>query len=167
MKMKTVAVLSILGIALTLSLTSSANSYNLNEEDATKKSKRVKAVVKQDSTYLFVDTPAQFMRGQSDLQTFVDQNLKASADNQVIVKIRFVIERYGSVSNLSIIEGTEHAAESKAALEVTRNTLQWRPARINEYAVGSVNELTFEFNKKTGFLSKKTLVSLKTNVAKQ
>jgi hypothetical protein len=144
---------------LMLALVANTHASN-NDDDEKNKAAKKKIVVNQDSVYRWVETPAQFMRGITDLQTFADRNLSIKPNRQATVKIQFVIERYGLVSNVAVVEGAEYTEESHAAIQLIKDTILWKPAQVQFYAVGSVNEIVFEFGKKGKYLGRKTILTM-------
>lgn len=115
------------------------------EDEKTKRSK--KTTINRDSVYVAVESPAVFPGGQVALAKFIGKNMikpKTSRKNEKVV-VKFVVERYGEVSKVHVIEGAENTDLSAEAIRVVRLMNYWIPAKLQGTDVASYNTVSIGF----------------------
>lgn len=91
--------------------------------------------------YRKVEKPAEFPGGQSDLVRYFQRNLRYPTnqdDMQSIVRITFVVDTFGNLRNLCVINNLEPNYLSpfdSAALTMFQNMPNWVPAELNKRKV--------------------------------
>lgn len=110
-------------------------------------------VVEDDNKYVYeyseVDIKAQFAGGDAEMLKWISHNIRypesASANEiQGRVLVKFVIEKNGAVTNLSIVRGVDNALD-KEALRVVRNMPNFTPAKKNGLVVRSYYMIPITF----------------------
>lgn len=96
-----------------------------------------------------VDQQAQFPGGQSALFKFIGSNVKypplAQENNiQGRVLVKFVVEKDGSISNVSVIKGVDNSLD-KEAIRVVKAMPKWTPAKLNGNIVRSYYTIPITF----------------------
>ena len=91
--------------------------------------------VNQDSIYADVDQYAQFPGGLDNFYRFLGRNIRYPTDardakQQGRVKIQFVIEKNGSLSNIIVIRGVSPSIYAEA-IRVLKMSPKWIPAKKN------------------------------------
>jgi hypothetical protein len=116
------------------------------EED--KNTQKIKKLaVNRDSVYVLVDSPASFPGGQEALAKFISNNLvkpKGSHKNEKVL-IRFVVERYGEITKVHVVEGESNTELSVEAIKVVRLMNFWTPAKLQGVDVSSYNTLAIGY----------------------
>jgi protein TonB len=100
-----------------------------------------------EQIYQIVDVQPEFPGGYQKLKEYIATNTvypNNLEDEQLVGKIylRFVIEKDGSVSNVTILRGM-HPLMDKEAIRVIKSMPNWNPARINGEKVASYFTIPF------------------------
>lgn len=86
-----------------------------------------------DTIFLVVEKPAEYPGGLDSMFTFIGRNLKyptsaRRSDVEGVVYVAFVIEKNGSVSNISVVKGIHPECDAEAARVVSLFP-NWKPGR--------------------------------------
>ncbi len=86
---------------------------------------------KSDTTWVKVDVEPQFPGGVGKLYHFLEKNVKypdEDRQNNVtgIVRVAFVVEKDGSLSNIRVIKSLSATADAEA-IRVMNSSPKWRP----------------------------------------
>jgi periplasmic protein TonB len=95
------------------------------------------------------NSDSTFVGGMTEMQRFIQENIRypQEAIEQNIqgrVKVKFVVEKDGTVSYAEIVKSVDHRLD-KEALRVVRSMPKWEPAYIKGKPVRSVNHLPINF----------------------
>ncbi|WP_044172482.1 energy transducer TonB [Flectobacillus major] len=107
---------------------------------------REMVVIDRDSIYTDVDEVASFQGGNENMKRFIAQNLvrpKGSKGETVLVK--FLIERYGEINKVHIVESSGNPLVSAEAIRVIKKMGAWNPAKVNGVEVASFYVLPISF----------------------
>ncbi len=87
-----------------------------------------------DSSFFFVqiDTMPSFPGGEAGMWNFIFSNLKYPADARAaradgLVRVQFIVETDGSLSEIELIEAPPHLSLGEEALRVVRMMPRWKP----------------------------------------
>jgi periplasmic protein TonB len=95
------------------------------------------------------NSDSTFVGGMTEMQRFIQENIRypQEAIEQNIqgrVKVKFVVEKDGTVSYAEIVKSVDHRLD-KEALRVVRSMPKWEPAYSKGKPVRSVNHLPINF----------------------
>ena len=104
---------------------------------------------KVDEIFQAVEQPAEFPGGQSALNKWLSQNIRypeAAQQNGVSgrVVVRFVVEKDGSISGVSVLKGVDKDLDNEA-IRVVKRMPKWQAGKNNGQAVRSYFTLPVTF----------------------
>jgi protein TonB len=84
---------------------------------------------------VFVDEEAEYLGGYANMMKFIQEHLvypqgDIEMGTQGRVTLKFVVEKNGEISNVSIIQSLSPDCD-KAAIKVVRSMPNWKPGRNN------------------------------------
>ncbi|MCH5214682.1 MAG: energy transducer TonB [Muribaculaceae bacterium] len=103
-----------------------------------------------DKIYESVDEPAEFPGGTAAINKWLWSNLRypeAAQENGVQgrVIVRFVVEKDGSIANITVLKGVDKDLDSEA-VRVVKRMPNWIPGRKNGEAVRSYYIMPITFS---------------------
>jgi TonB family protein len=145
------AILAILSAALVLSVSSCSNSGKITPNNENEVSAlQSEPLPDDDQVYLEVDELPVFKGGEAGLLKYVAENTKYPEEakkNNITGKVllKFVVEKDGSVSNVSVLQGVNYLLDSAAFQVVSSLPRFEKPARKNgqDVAVQFMLPVTF------------------------
>lgn len=104
---------------------------------------------KEEQIFVAVEQPAQFPGGQSALMKWLNNNIRypeAAQQNDIQgrVIVKFVVEKDGSIGNVSIAKGVDKDLD-REAIRVVKKMPRWQPGKNNGVAVRSYFNLPVTF----------------------
>ena len=104
---------------------------------------------KPEEIFQAVEQPAEFPGGQSKLMSWLSSNIRypdAAQQNgiQGRVIVKFVVEKDGSISNVSVQKGVDKDLDNEA-IRVVKKMPKWQPGKNNGQAVRSYFTLPVTF----------------------
>jgi len=100
--------------------------------------------------YKDVDQSADYPGGMAALRKFLGENFDTSlmegGEGQLRAKLKFVVERDGSVSGVVIEEKSPNADFNNEAIRVVKKLKKWTPAKRNGESVRSYYSVPFTMN---------------------
>lgn len=104
---------------------------------------------KEEQIFVAVEQPAQFPGGQAALMKWLNNNIRypeAAQQNDIQgrVIVKFVVERDGSIGNVSIAKGVDKDLD-REAIRVVKKMPKWQPGKNNGVAVRSYFNLPVTF----------------------
>lgn len=89
--------------------------------------------VKEEEIFIYVDEPASFPGGVSNMHEYIKRNTRypqTAIENGVegIVHVTFVVEKDGSLTNIEVSRGIEYSLD-KEAVRCVKSMPRWNPAR--------------------------------------
>jgi protein TonB len=100
--------------------------------------------------YKDVDQSADYPGGMGALRKFLGENFDTSlmegGEGQLRAKLKFVVERDGSVSGVVIEEKSPNADFNNEAIRVVKKLKKWTPAKRNGESVRSYYSVPFTMN---------------------
>lgn len=100
--------------------------------------------------YKDVDQSAEYPGGMGSLRKFLGENFDTSlmegGEGQLRAKLKFVVERDGTVSNVVIEEKSPNGDFNSEAIRVVKKLKKWTPAKRNGESVRSYYSVPFTMN---------------------
>jgi protein TonB len=100
--------------------------------------------------YKDVDQSADYPGGMAALRKFLGENFDTSlmegGEGQLRAKLKFVVERDGSVSGVVIEEKSPNSDFNNEAIRVVKKLKKWTPAKRNGESVRSYYSVPFTMN---------------------
>jgi protein TonB len=96
---------------------------------------------KFDKVFTKVEQPAEFPGGERSFQNYLQRNLKVAPlaphlKAEQIVKVKFIVDKLGSVSTVFVINPDDvHPEVAQEAVRFIRRGPKWQPAKQNGIAV--------------------------------
>ena len=109
----------------------------------------VKPQVSTTQVYTQVDQPAEYPGGMSALRRFLGENFDttvAEGEGKLTAKLKFVVERDGTVSSITIADKSGNADFDSEAQRVVKKLKKWAPAKLNGETVRSYYQVPFTMN---------------------
>ncbi|MFY7827441.1 MAG: energy transducer TonB [Flectobacillus sp.] len=104
------------------------------------------APVDRDSIYHEVDIAPSFPGGDESIRRFIAQNLiKPKGSKGEVVLVKFLVERYGEISKVHIVESNGDPQISAEAIRVVKKMGSWNPGKIRGVEVASYYVLPVRF----------------------
>ncbi len=100
----------------------------------------VKAPVNTNEVYAEVDQSAEYPGGLGSFRKYVGENIDSSnmeGEGQLTVKLRFIVERDGSVSDVKVMQKSGNSEFDSEAVSVVKRQKKWKPAKLNGESVRS------------------------------
>lgn len=94
----------------------------------------VKAPVNTNEVYAEVDQSAEYAGGINAFRKYVGENIDSSnmeGEGQLTVKLRFIVERDGSVSDVKVVQKSGNSDFDSEAVSVVKRQKKWKPAKLN------------------------------------
>lgn len=110
-------------------------------------SPKLLGTINDSTTYLWVDKPAEF---KGDYTKFLKSNLKYPKDaikNKIegTVRVKFVVEKDGSINNITIVRGIYPSLDEEALRVVKLTAEKWRQGKHEGNSVRTWKNLSIEF----------------------
>jgi protein TonB len=100
--------------------------------------------------YKDVDQSAEYPGGMGALRKFLGDNFDTSlmegGEGQLKAKLKFVVEKDGTVSNVTIEEKSPNSDFNSEAMRVVKKLKKWTPAKRNGESVRSYYSVPFTMN---------------------
>ncbi|QIG90527.1 TonB family protein [Chryseobacterium sp. POL2] len=99
-----------------------------------------KPAVSTTEVYAEVDQSAEYPGGLASFRKYVGENIDSSnmeGEGQLTVKLRFIVERDGSVSDVKITQKSGNSDFDSEAVSVVKRQKKWKPAKLNGESVRS------------------------------
>lgn len=103
----------------------------------------------EEKIFTAVEQPAEFPGGMSALMKFLSSNIRypeqaAANDIQGKVTVRFVVERDGSIGQVTVLKGVDKSLD-REAIRVVKSMPKWQAGKNNGVAVRSYFTLPVTF----------------------
>ena len=121
----------------------------VTEQVVVKEPVPVKEEKKEEEIFVAVEQPAEFPGGQAALMKWLSQNIRypeAAQQNDIQgrVIVKFVVEKDGSISQVTVARGVDKDLD-REALRVVKKMPKWQPGKNNGVAVRSYFNLPVTF----------------------
>ncbi len=89
-----------------------------------------------DKVYTYYEKKASFPGGEEELKRFIERNIRfpelaKESGREGIVRVRFVVEKDGSISNIEVIKDEIGYGADHESIRVISSMPRWTPATIN------------------------------------
>lgn len=126
-----------------------ADKFKAVQEQVVVKEEPKEEPKKEEEIFVAVEQMAEFKGGQSALMKYLNSNIRypelaAQNDIQGKVIVRFVVEKDGSIGQVSIVKGVDKSLD-KEAIRVVKGMPKWQPGKNNGVAVRSYFTLPVTF----------------------
>ncbi|WP_300673678.1 energy transducer TonB [Soonwooa sp.] len=94
----------------------------------------VKPAVNTNEVYAEVDQAAEYPGGSNAFRKYVSENIDSSnmeGEGQLTVKLKFIVERDGSVSDVKVVQKSGNSDFDNEAVSVVKRQKKWKPAKLN------------------------------------
>lgn len=121
----------------------------VQEQVVVKEPEPEKAKPKEDEIFVAVEQQAEFPGGQGALMKFLSNNIRypesaQQNDIQGRVIVKFVVEKDGSIGNVTVVKGVDRDLD-REAIRVVKKMPRWQPGKNNGVAVRSYFNLPVTF----------------------
>ena len=121
----------------------------VHEQGVVKEPEPEKAKPKEEETFVAVEQQAEFPGGQGALMKFLSNNIRypesaQQNDIQGRVIVKFVVEKDGSIGNVTVVKGVDRDLD-REAIRVVKKMPRWQPGKNNGVAVRSYFNLPVTF----------------------
>ena len=121
----------------------------VHEQVVVKEPEPEKAKPKEEEIFVAVEQQAEFPGGQGALMKFLSNNIRypesaQQNDIQGRVIVKFVVEKDGSIGNVTVVKGVDRDLDREAIREVKKMP-RWQPGKNNGVAVRSYFNLPVTF----------------------
>ena len=113
----------------------------VHEQVVVKEPEPEKAKPKEEEIFVAVEQQAEFPGGQGALMKFLSNNIRypesaQQNDIQGRVIVKFVVEKDGSIGNVTVVKGVDRDLD-REAIRVVKKMPRWQPGKNNGVAVRS------------------------------
>ena len=124
-------------------------SKAVHEQVVVKEPEPEKAKPKEEEIFVAVEQQAEFPGGQGALMKFLSNNIRypesaQQNDIQGRVIVKFVVEKDGSIGNVTVVKGVDRDLD-REAIRVVKKMPRWQPGKNNGVAVRSYFNLPVTF----------------------
>ena len=121
----------------------------VHEQVVVKEPEPEKAKPKEEEIFVAVEQQAEFPGGQGALMKFLSNNIRypesaQQNDIQGRVIVNFVVEKDGSIGNVTVVKGVDRDLD-REAIRVVKKMPRWQPGKNNGVAVRSYFNLPVTF----------------------
>lgn len=121
----------------------------VHEQVVVKEPEPEKAKPKEEEIFVAVEQQAEFPGGQGALMKFLSNNIRypesaQQNDIQGRVIVKFVVEKDGSIGNVTVVKGVDRDLD-REAIRVVKKMPRWQPGKNNGVAVRSYFNLPVIF----------------------
>ena len=121
----------------------------VHEQVVVKEPEPEKAKPKEEEIFVAVEQQAEFPGGQGALMKFLSNNIRypesaQQNDIQGRVIVKFVVEKDGSIGNVTVVKGVDRDLD-REAIRVVKKMPRWQPGKNNGVAVRSYFNLPVTF----------------------
>lgn len=121
----------------------------VQEQVVVKEPEPEKAKPKEEEIFVAVEQQAEFPGGQGALMKFLSSNIRypesaQQNDIQGRVIVKFVVEKDGSIGNVTVVKGVDRDLD-REAIRVVKKMPRWQPGKNNGVAVRSYFNLPVTF----------------------
>lgn len=121
----------------------------VHEQVVVKEPEPEKAKPKEEEIFVAVEQQAEFPGGQGALRKFLSNNIRypesaQQNDIQGRVIVKFVVEKDGSIGNVTVVKGVDRDLD-REAIRVVKKMPRWQPGKNNGVAVRSYFNLPVTF----------------------
>lgn len=121
----------------------------VHEQVVVKEPEPEKAKPKEEEIFVAVEQQAEFPGGQGALMKFLSNNIRypesaQQNDIQGRVIVKFVVEKDGSIGNVTVVKGVDRDLD-REAIRVVKKMPRWQPGKNNGVAVRSYFNLPVNF----------------------
>ena len=126
-----------------------ADKFKAVQEQVVVKEPEPEVKPKEEEIFVAVEQPAEFPGGTAAMMKWLSQNINYPEaaqmnDIQGRVMVKFVVEKDGSIGNVSILKGVDRDLD-REALRVVKKMPKWQPGKNNGQAVRSYFNLPVTF----------------------
>ena len=121
----------------------------VHEQVVVKEPEPEKAKPKEEEIFVAIEQQAEFPGGQGALMKFLSNNIRypesaQQNDIQGRVIVKFVVEKDGSIGNVTVVKGVDRDLD-REAIRVVKKMPRWQPGKNNGVAVRSYFNLPVTF----------------------
>ena len=121
----------------------------VHEQVVVKEPEPEKAKPKEEEIFVAVEQQAEFPGGQGALMKFLSNNIRypesaQQNDIQGRVIVKFVVEKDGSIGNVTVVKGVDRDLD-REAIRVVKKMPRWQPGKNNGVAMRSYFNLPVTF----------------------
>ena len=126
-----------------------ADKFKAVQEQVVVKEPEPEVKPKEEEIFVAVEQPAEFPGGTAAMMKWLSQNINYPEaaqmnDIQGRVMVKFVVEKDGSIGNVSILKGVDRDLD-REALRVVKKMPKWQPGKNNGVPVRSYFNLPVMF----------------------